>query len=328
MKRIAYTILCGAVACCLASCGGNKGGSETTPKDSVQVPAFNADSAMASIKTQCDFGPRTLGSQAHADCAQYIEDAFTALGCEVSRQDADFILYNGQRFRGCNIIASYKPDLEERILLCTHWDSRPWADNDPDPANHHSPVPAANDGASGVAVMIEIARVLSQKAPTIGVDFVCFDAEDAGLPEWETTFRGDEQSTWCLGAQYWAAHPHRTDFRFGILLDMVGGKGATFYKELFSQRYADSVVTLVWDAAKSAGYSSLFPDDNGGAITDDHLPINLVADIPTIDIIPYYPNMDHSFGPTWHTLNDTPQNIDPNTLKAVGQTLLQLIYTY
>ena len=328
MKRIVYTIICSAVAFSLASCGGSKGADEATPKDTVQIPAFNADSAMASIETQCAFGPRTLGSKAHADCAQYIEDVFAALGCEVSRQEADFTLYNGQRFHGCNIIASYKPELKERILICTHWDSRPWADNDPDPANHHSPVPAANDGASGVAVMIEIARVLSQNAPTIGVDFVCFDAEDAGLPEWDTTFRGDEQSTWCLGSQYWATHPHRTDFRFGVLLDMVGGKGATFYKELFSQRYADSVVTLVWDAAKSAGYSSLFPDENGGAITDDHLPLNLIADIPTIDIIPYYPGMEHSFGSTWHTLSDNPQNIDPNTLKAVGQTLLQLIYTY
>ena len=132
----------------------------------------------------------------------------------------------------------------------------------------------------------------------------------------------------CLGSQYWAEHPHRSDFRFGILLDMVGGKGATFYKELISQRYASSVVTLVWEAAKEAGYSSLFADQDGGAITDDHLPLNRVADIPTIDIVPFYPNMEHSFGPTWHTVNDTPQNIDPNTLKAVGQTLLQVIYTY
>ena len=98
--------------------------------------------------------------------------------------------------------------------------------------------------------------------------------------------------------------------------------------ELFSQRYASSVVALVWDAAKDAGYSSAFVDEDGGGITDDHLPLNRVADIPTIDIIPYYPNMEHSFGPTWHTINDTPENIDPNTLKAVGQTLLQVIYTY
>ena len=328
MKRIAYWIICGIVACCLASCGGKKGSSDTTPKDSVQVPEFSADSAMASISTQCAFGPRTLGSQAHEECAQYIEDAFRAAGCEVQRQEADFTFYNGQRYKGCNIIASYRPELTERILLCSHWDSRPGADNDPDPANHHKPVTAANDGASGVAVMIEVARLLKEQAPQVGVDFVCFDAEDAGVPEWETSFSGDDQATWCLGSQYWAEHPHRADFRFGILLDMVGGKGAKFYKELFSQHYASSVVTLVWSAAKDAGYSSAFIDQDGGGITDDHLPLNRVANIPTIDIIPYYPNMEHSFGPTWHTINDIPENIDTNTLKAVGQTLLQVIYTY
>ena len=105
----------------------------------------------------------------------------------MQRQEADFTLYNGQRHKGCNIIASYKPELKERILICSHWDSRPWADNDPDPANHHTPVVAANDGASGVGVMIEIARVMSTVASAVGVDFICFDAEDAGVPEWEVS---------------------------------------------------------------------------------------------------------------------------------------------
>lgn len=324
-----YIVICVIVACCLAACKGNKATTtDPTGQDSVQVPEFDADSAMASIVKQCAFGPRTLGSKAHSDCAQYIEEAFKAAGCEVSRQDAEFTIYNGQKFKGCNIIASYKPELQERILLCSHWDSRPWADNDPDANNHHSPVMAANDGASGVAVMIEIARKLKEQAPAVGVDFVCFDAEDAGLPEWETAFDGDEQDTWCLGSQYWANNPHRTDFRFGILLDMVGGKEAAFYKELFSQHYAASVVTCVWEAAKDAGYGSVFVDSDGGGITDDHLPLNRVAMIPTIDIIPYYPNMEHSFGNTWHTVKDTPENIDINTLKAVGQTMLQVIYGY
>ena len=327
--RKTLLLIIAAAAIVMGSCKNNKA-AEAAPsaRDSVQVPDFSADSAMASIRLQCAFGPRTLGSEAHEQCAQYIEQAFRSQGCEVSRQEADFTLYNGQKYKGCNIIASYKPELTERILLCSHWDSRPWADADPDAANHHTPVPAANDGASGVAMMIEIARLLQQQAPDIGIDFVCFDAEDAGLPEWETAFSGEEQLTWCLGSQYWAAHPHRTDFRFGILLDMVGGREARFYKELFSQRYAGSVVTLVWAAAKDAGYGSIFVDEDGGGITDDHLPINTVAQIPTIDIIPYYTNSDHSFGPHWHTLNDTPENIDPNTLKAVGQTLLQVIYTY
>ena len=327
MKNI--IIICVVALGMVAGCKNKK--AVVIPKsgsDTVNVPEFSADSAMASITRQCAFGPRTLGSKAHEDCARYIEEVFKAAGCEVQRQEAEFTLYNGQKFRGCNIIASYKPELQERLLLCSHWDSRPWADNDPDVKNHHTPVTAANDGASGVAVMAEIARVIGRNAPNVGVDFVCFDAEDAGVPQWDTTFSGNDQDTWCLGSQYWAEHPHRSDFRFGILLDMVGGKGATFYKEIFSQHYAGSVLTLVWSAAKDAGYSSVFADKEGGGITDDHLPINRVAGIPTIDIIPYYPEAEHSFGPTWHTINDTPDNIDPNTLKAVGQTLLQVIYCY
>ena len=322
MKKGIVILAVAVGICLLPGCKGNKSGGETTAaNDSVQVPEFMADSAMASIEQQCTFGPRTLGSKAHEDCAQYICESFEEQGCEVSRQEAEFTLYNGQKFKGCNIIASYRPDLTERLLLCSHWDSRPWADADPNPANHHKPVMAANDGASGIGVMIEIARVLKEQAPAVGVDFVCFDAEDAGLPEWETNFSGNEQLTWCLGSQYWAAHPHRVDFRFGILLDMVGGRQATFYKELFSQHYANSVVLQVWAAARDAGYSSVFVDGDGGGITDDHLPLNTVAMIPTIDIIPYYPYQEHSFGPTWHTLNDTPDNIDRITLKAVGQFL-------
>lgn len=296
--------------------------------DSLIIPQFCADSAMLSIETQCAFGPRILGSKAHDDCADYIEQAFKAQNLDVTRQEADFTLYNGERFRGCNIIAAYKPEFTERILICAHWDSRPWADNDPDPANHHTPVLAANDGASGIAVMLEIARLLKTQNPEVGVDFICFDAEDAGVPEWETNFSGNEQLTWCLGSQHWANNPHRTDFRFGILLDMVGAKDAKFYKELFSQRYASGVIAHVWNAAREAGYSSVFVDEDGGGITDDHLPLNSIAQVPTIDIIPYYPNMEHSFGPTWHTVSDTPANIDLGTLKAVGQTLLQVIYTF
>lgn len=315
----------------LFSCKGEKNinpTDNTANTDSVNIPQFCADSAMLSIETQCAFGPRTLGSKAHEDCAAYIIEAFEAQNLDVTRQEADFTLYNGERFRGCNIIAAYKPELTERILICAHWDSRPWADNDPDPANHHTPVLAANDGASGIAVMLEIARLLKAQNPEVGVDFICFDAEDAGVPEWETNFNGNEQLTWCLGSQHWANNPHRTDFRFGILLDMVGAKDAKFYKELFSQRYASGVIAHVWNAAREAGYSSVFVDEDGGGITDDHLPLNSIAQIPTIDIIPYFPHMEHSFGATWHTVSDTPANIDPNTLKAVGQTLLHVIYHF
>jgi Zn-dependent M28 family amino/carboxypeptidase len=247
---------------------------------------------------------------------------------EVIEQKATLRGYDGTALRSTNIIASYKPELTDRILLCAHWDSRPWADNDPDEKNWKTPVMAANDGASGVAVMLEIARLL-QKADSLktGVDFICFDAEDWGTPQWsEQESDGD---TWALGAQHWAANPHREGYkaRFGILLDMVGGEGARFYREQYSIEYANDVVNRVWKAADVVGYSSYFPLRDGGRITDDHVPVNQVAGIPCIDIIPYYPNCEaSSFGPTWHTVNDNMQHIDRNTLKAVGQTIIQVLY--
>ena len=226
---------------------------------------------------------------------------------------------------GYNIIAQSRPDAAERILIAAHWDSRPWADNDPFESNHHTPILGANDGASGVAVMIELARILHDSLPIVGIDLVCFDAEDAGAPQWETNI-DDRSDSWCLGSQHWATHPHATGFRFGILLDMVGGQGAYFYREGYSMQYASSVMEQVWQAARDAGYGSFFKNEGGGYITDDHLPVNRIARIPMIDIVPFYPTGNSGFGPTWHTVNDTPENIDRNTLKAVGQTLLQLIY--
>lgn len=312
----------------LAACGGTRSTSEAEGTDSVAggIPQFNADSAMSSIRTQCAFGPRTVGSEAHEACGRYIMEAFAALGFEVEQQKAVFTRYDGEKMQGYNIIARTGGKASRRLLIAAHWDSRPWADRDADPANHHTPVPAANDGASGVAVMIELARVIKAQKPAVDVDFVCFDAEDAGTPAWDETV-GDDESSWCLGSQYWAAHADASRYRYGILLDMVGGRGAHFYQEGFSKQYASHVVNKLWQAAQTAGFSTFFPHDEGGYVTDDHLPVNRLAHIPMADIVPYYPAGTASFGPTWHTLQDTPENIDPAVLKAVGQTLLQLIYT-
>lgn len=176
--------------------------------------------------------------------------------------------------------------------------------------------------------MMEIARLLQQdKKLAIGVDFVCFDAEDWGTPQW--THTSDDGDSWALGAQYFAGNlPKGYEARYGILLDMVGGLGAKFYKEGMSKQYAPQIVDKVWRAARQSGYGSYFPNSDGGMITDDHIPVNQKANIPTIDIIPYYPDCQQSsFGPTWHTLADNMQNIDPKTLKAVGQTVIQVLYT-
>jgi hypothetical protein len=327
MKKTAiYIMVC--LTLMLTACNNKKSASTTVPEQQPVGPAFSADSAYLFCQQQCDFGPRIMNSDSHEQCGRWIADRFRQYGMEVIEQKATLRGYDGTALRSTNIIASYKPELTDRILLCAHWDSRPWADNDPDEKNWKTPVMAANDGASGVAVMLEIARLL-QKADSLktGVDFICFDAEDWGTPQWsEQESDGD---TWALGAQHWAANPHREGYkaRFGILLDMVGGEGARFYREQYSIEYANDVVNRVWKAADVVGYSSYFPLRDGGRITDDHVPVNQVAGIPCIDIIPYYPNCEaSSFGPTWHTVNDNMQHIDRNTLKAVGQTIIQVLY--
>lgn len=295
-------------------------------------PSFNADSAYAFTKAQCDFGPRDMNSRGHDLCGEWIISKFKEYGCKVTTQTATLAGYDGTKLRSRNIMASINPEATTRILLCAHWDSRPWADNDPDSANWRKPILAANDAASGVAVMLELARIIGKSKDEkafnkqLGIDFVCFDAEDWGTPQWADV--ADNADSWALGAQYWSKNlPQGYEARYGILLDMVGGVGAKFYREGMSMQYAPEIVKKVWRAAREVGFGSYFPKEDGGVITDDHVPVNQFAKIPTIDIIPYYADCQQSsFGPTWHTLADNMENIDKNTLKAVGQTLVQVIY--
>ena len=295
-------------------------------------PVFNADSAYAFTKAQCDFGPRNMNSRGHDLCGEWIVNKFREYGCKVSTQRVNLTGYDGTTLRSCNIMASINPEATTRILLCAHWDSRPWADNDPDQSNWKKPIIAANDAASGVAVMLELARIINngkaEKAlrPQLGVDFVCFDAEDWGTPQWADV--PDDADSWALGAQYWSKNlPQGYEARYGILLDMVGGVGAQFFQEGISLQYAPEIVKKVWRSAREVGFGSYFPKRMGGMVTDDHVPVNRYAKIPTIDIIPFYPDCKQSgFGPTWHTLADNMENIDRNTLRAVGQTLVQVIY--
>lgn len=323
---VTVVILFGCAAC--KNFKKNTDGSDTATLQKAVGIVFNADSAYAFTAAQCAFGPRTMNSEAHEKCLDWIAGKFQEYGCDVKTQKADLKGYDGTILKSTNIMASYNQEASTRILLCAHWDSRPWADNDPDSTNHRKPVMAANDGASGVAVMLEVARVLNNDTTlNIGVDFVCFDAEDWGFPSWET---GDDPGdTWALGSQYFAANmPEGYEARFGILLDMVGGEGAQFYREGMSTKYAKAIVDKVWAAAKSAGYGSFFPESEGGYVTDDHVPLNEIAQIPTIDIIAYYPDCQQSsFGPTWHTISDDMSHIDKNTLKAVGQTIIQVLYS-
>ena len=311
-----------------ASCKSQKSGETEAASDTIAVTQvqFDADSAYASVEKQCSFGPRVPNSEAHTQCGDYIVSAFKALGLTVTEQEADLKAWDGKTLKSRNIIAAYRPELQDRIIICTHWESRPWADADPDSTKHHEPVMAANDGASGVAVMLEVARQLQQLKPNVGIDFICFDSEDYGAPDWASDKVPQDGSDWCLGSQYWAAHPHVPGYkaRFGILLDMVGGQDARFAYEGISMRYARDVMVQVWDAATRAGATDLFQSVEGGYAQDDHVPMNEIAGIPTIDIIPFVEG-EHSFGLTWHTTSDTPQNISKETLRGVGQTLLQFL---
>ncbi len=331
MKHIRFSILSLLVlAAALTGCKSQKSSEQDTDNtDTIAVTkvTFNADSAFQHVEKQCAFGPRTPNSAAHTACGDYIVAQFKKLGLNVTEQKADLRSWDGTVFHARNIIASYKPEAERRIIICTHWESRPWADQDPDSTKHHQPVMAANDGASGVGVMLEVARHLGELNPNVGIDFICFDAEDAGAPYWADADKvPNDGSDWCLGSRYWASHPHKEGYKAegGILLDMVGGEDARFAYEGTSLRYARDILVKVWDAAVRADATNLFQTVEGGYATDDHVPMNEIAGIPTIDIIPFLEG-EHSFGATWHTTADTPDHISKQTLRGVGQTLLQYL---
>ncbi len=291
----------------------------------VSVPVFSADSAYIFIAQQVDFGPRVPNTPAHEACADFLVARLQSFGATVTEQKVKLRAFNGDILHANNIIASFKPEENQRILLFAHWDTRPWSDNDPDPANHNKPVLGANDGASGVGVLLEIARNIGIQSPRLGIDIIFFDAEDYGAPE---SYSGNATDTWCLGSQHWARNPHVNPYRprFGILLDMVGAKDATFYREQISEYYARNIVDKVWTVARNQGFEKFFVNKPGGAITDDHLYVNQIAGIPSINIIQYNPQSAKGFGDYWHTVHDNMSNIDKNTLFAVGTTVMQVIY--
>ena len=313
----------------LISCGSSKENSnrteETETQTLIQAPAFNADSAYAYIDAQVKFGPRVPNSPAHKTCGNYLASQLERFGAKVYNQYADLMAYNGAILKARNIIGAYKPDTKKRVMLCAHWDSRPYADQD-DEKYHHTPIDGANDGASGVGVLLEIARQIQLQAPAVGIDIVFFDAEDYGIPDF---YKGPyKPDTWCLGSQYWGRIPHVSDYkaRFGILLDMVGAKGAAFYYEGFSARTANNVMKKIWNTAERLGYGQYFIKQEGGEVTDDHVYVNRFRGIPCVDIIHYDIQGNTGFNPTWHTTDDTIENIDKATLQAVGQTVMEVIY--
>ena len=300
----------------------------TTPQTTVvtsKAPTFEADSAYTYVANQVAFGPRVPNSKAHKQCGDYLAAELTRFGAQLYVQEANLKAYDGTLLEARNLIGSYNPEQSKRVLLFAHWDRRPYSDHDPDPANLRKPLEGADDGASGVGVLLEIARQLGQQAPNIGVDILFCDAEDYGTPEFVDDYQPD---TWCLGSQFWAKNPHVKNYKaeFGVLLDMVGGKGATFFREFQSMRSAAPIVEMVWSKARDLGYGKYFINADGGAITDDHQYVISGRGIPSIDIINYDPDTETGFASYWHTQKDNMDNIDRETLKAVGQTVLEVIY--
>lgn len=291
----------------------------------IPTPDFNSDSAFQFIKKQVDFGPRVPNTEAHAKCAAWLEQTFKRFGADVIVQQGEAKAFNGTVLKMKNIIAQWNTAKTNRIMLCAHWDTRPFADQDTKDVN--KPIDGANDGGSGVGVLLEMARQFSIAQPNIGIDIILFDAEDYGQPE--TVMMQEKNHTYCLGSQFWSRNKHRENYfpRYAILLDMVGAPNATFAMEGVSMQYAPQVVKKVWDTASRLGYSNYFIYEKTNPITDDHYYINTLAEIPAIDIIHYDPATKYRFAPTWHTHNDNLNNIDPKTLKAVGQTLLEVVYT-
>jgi Zn-dependent M28 family amino/carboxypeptidase len=304
-------------------------GNDTIKPIPVDVPSFDADSAYVFVERQVAFGPRVPGKPAHAACADWLLSKLGAYAeGHVTIQQAPAKLFTGETIEMKNIIATFNADIKRRILLCAHWDSRMFADHDIE--KRDEAILGANDGGSGVAVLLEIGRQLSMMPlKNIGVDIILFDAEDQGFPDKMPEFKppANTNETWCLGSQHWAKHRHRADYNYlyGILLDMVGGAEATFPREGNSVYYAPHVVDRVWNEAAALGYSKYFIKAFSNEILDDHYYINALASIPTIDIIDLNPD-NGKFHSSWHTHDDSMNVISKETLKAVGQTVLNVIY--
>ena len=320
MKKFLIFVVLGFIASACQNDQPKKVEVEEKEKPKVQAPKFNAENAFKHIEKQLSFGPRVPGTKAHDSCATWLETQFRSFGAEVIVQKTE-LQGASKAYKIKNIIAVYNPAATKRVLLCAHWDSREMADQDTERKNE--PIPGADDGGSGVGVLLEIARILNEnKLKNLGVDIVLFDAEDQGLSG------NGKRDSWCLGAQHWSKNPHVPNYKanFGILLDMVGARNAKFPKEGLSIKHASFFVERIWNTAWALGYSDFFVNTEENQIVDDHLYINEIRKIPTVDIIHLSPDSPTGFGAHWHTHKDNIDIIGKNTLLAVGQTVVQVLY--
>ncbi len=308
----------------IISCNNEPAPPAKEVKVPVRVPAFNGDSAFAFVKKQVLFGPRVPGTEGHIQCKKWMVEQFNTFGASVIEQDFLAHIHNGEKWPSTNIIAQYNPEHKQRIILSAHWDTRYIAEEDKDRKKRNDPILGADDGGSGVGVLLEVARILGENPIDLGIDIILWDAEDQGK-------RGADQppQLWCLGSQYWAKNKHRGTYKakYGINIDMVGAKNPRFGKDEVSIKYAGKILDKVWSLAQRMSYTDMFVNDQTGGLTDDHYFINTMAGIPMIDIINQPARSKTGFVSHWHTHDDDINAIDKRTLRVVGQVLLKTIYS-
>ena len=329
-RNISFILLCilglGMVACKNDPSVSTEGPKDPGTVQPIKVPLFERDSAYAHVAKQVSFGPRVPGTEGHKATREWLVKKFKSYGASVTEQSFKANTAPLGEVRGYNIIASFNPTYARRVVLSAHWDTRFAADEDDTDAT--KPIDGADDGGSGVGVLVEIGRLLKENPIMVGVDIVLFDLEDQGTSE-------GTQDTWCLGSQYWAQNPHTKSYRaeYGILLDMVGAKGAIFQKEDLTNVFPpDKIKKIhalydkVWAMAQGMKQGDLFVNVKGRAFTDDHYFVNLYTDIPMIDIIHKPLDSAKGFGEHWHTHDDNMDIIDPSVLGAVGQVVTAYLY--
>lgn len=327
MKKIFISaIVAVAASVAAASCGNKEASQKAASRDVDTVAVFDGDTAYGYVASQIAMGPRVPGSAAHKACEEWIIATARSHGADtVLSHRGTVTAWNGDNLPMHNILARYNSGAAKRILLMAHYDTRPWSDQESDTTLRNQPVPGANDGGSGVAVLLEVGRHLQQLPDTVGVDLLFTDLEDYGNSGNEM----EDSYSWGMGAQNWARElPYAADSLpiYGICVDMVGGQGARFYREMYSDQTARWVNDKVWETARRSGYGDRFPNEEGGFIIDDHVFVSR-AGIPTIDIIEMRNDETGTFPTGWHTTHDDMEQIEAASLKAVGQTLLNLIYS-
>jgi hypothetical protein len=298
----------------------------TEPEIKISVPTFNSDSAYNYVAKQVSFGARVPNTKAHQQCGDWLIETLKQFSDTLYVQAGEVKAFDNTPLKFRNIIAAFNSENKKRIILAAHWDTRPFADQDKDQSKWRTPIDGANDGGSGVAVLLEIARQLKANKIDLGIDIILFDAEDYGQPGFSNL--PEKENTYCLGSQHWAKNLHVPGYnaKYGILLDMVGAKGSTFLMEGYSMQVHPELVRKVWNKAHQLGYTQYFLFQKTSPIIDDHYYVNKITQIPMIDIISLHPQNLYSFHESWHTHDDNLSVIDKKVLGAVGNTVLHVVF--